>query len=154
MSMMFFLPNILLSGFMFPFAGMPTWARWIGEGLPLTHYLRIVRAIMLKGATLRDVPYDAGALFALMLLAMAIAVLRFRRTLDRGAHLRISHRQGRGRGAMNEACEPIPMSVMNKSMAPDDARHRARTIGFLNWGHLLDHYVLLIYPTVILGFGL
>jgi ABC-2 type transport system permease protein len=82
MSMMFFLPNILLSGFMFPFAGMPGWARWIGEGLPLTHYLRIVRAIMLKGATLADVPYDAAALFALMLLAMAIAVLRFRRTLD------------------------------------------------------------------------
>jgi ABC-2 type transport system permease protein len=82
MSMMFFLPNILLSGFMFPFAGMPAWARWVGEALPLTHYLRIVRAIMLKGATLADVRYDAAALFALMLLAMAIAVLRFRRTLD------------------------------------------------------------------------
>jgi ABC-2 type transport system permease protein len=82
MSMMFFLPNILLSGFMFPFAGMPAWARWIGEGLPLTHYLRIVRAIMLKGAALADVPYDAAALLALTLLAMAIAVLRFRRTLD------------------------------------------------------------------------
>ena len=54
MSMMFFLPNILLSGFMFPFAGMPVWAQWIGECLPLTHYLRIVRAIMLKGATLPD----------------------------------------------------------------------------------------------------
>ena len=51
MSMMFFLPSILLSGFMFPFAGMPVWAQYIGEGLPLTHYLRIVRAIMLKGAT-------------------------------------------------------------------------------------------------------
>ena len=50
MSIMFFLPNILLSGFMFPFAGMPVWAQWIGESLPLTHYLRIVRAIMLKGA--------------------------------------------------------------------------------------------------------
>ena len=50
MSMMFFLPNILLSGFMFPFAGMPVWAQWIGEALPLTHYIRIVRAIMLKGA--------------------------------------------------------------------------------------------------------
>ncbi len=82
MSMMFFLPNILLSGFMFPFAGMPAWARWIGESLPLTHYLRIVRAIMLKGATLPDVRYDAAALFGLMLLAMAIAVMRFRRTLD------------------------------------------------------------------------
>ena len=82
MSMMFFLPNILLSGFMFPFAGMPAWARWVGEALPLTHYLRIVRAIMLKGAMLADVRYDAAALFALMLLAMAIAVLRFRRTLD------------------------------------------------------------------------
>ena len=54
MSMMFFLPNILLSGFMFPFAGMPLWAQWIGEALPLTHFIRIVRAIMLKGSTLAD----------------------------------------------------------------------------------------------------
>jgi ABC-2 type transport system permease protein len=82
MSMMFFLPNILLSGFMFPFAGMPVWAQWIGEALPLTHYIRIVRAIMLKGATIEDLRYDAIALFVLMLIAMTIAVLRFRRTLD------------------------------------------------------------------------
>src|SRR5438034_9158665 len=82
MSMMFFLPNILLSGFMFPFAGMPAWAQWVGEFLPLTHYLRIVRAIMLKGATLPDLQYDTLALAGLMLLAMTIAVTRFRRTLD------------------------------------------------------------------------
>jgi ABC-2 type transport system permease protein len=82
MSMMFFLPNILLSGFMFPFAGMPVWAQWIGEFLPLTHYLRIVRAIMLKGATLPELRYDAVALAGLMLIAMTIAVTRFRRTLD------------------------------------------------------------------------
>jgi ABC-2 type transport system permease protein len=82
MSIMFFLPSILLSGFMFPFMGMPVWAQYIGEGLPLTHYLRIVRAIMLKGAELPNLRYDALALLALMLLAMTIAVLRFRRTLD------------------------------------------------------------------------
>jgi ABC-2 type transport system permease protein len=82
LSMMFFLPSILLSGFMFPFAGMPVWAQYIGEGLPLTHYLRIVRAIMLKGAALQNLEYDMIALFALMLLAMTIAVTRFRRTLD------------------------------------------------------------------------
>jgi ABC-2 type transport system permease protein len=82
MSMMYFLPNILLSGFMFPFAGMPTWAQWIGEALPLTHYLRIVRSIMLKGSTLADLHYDTVALAGLMLIAMAIAVTRFRRTLD------------------------------------------------------------------------
>jgi ABC-2 type transport system permease protein len=82
MSIMFFLPNILLSGFMFPFAGMPIWAQWIGEALPLTHYLRIARAIMLKGATIAEVQYDAVALFILMLFAMAVAVSRFRRTLD------------------------------------------------------------------------
>ncbi len=94
LSMMFFLPSILLSGFMFPFAGillsgfmfpfagMPVWAQYIGEGLPLTHYVRIVRAIMLKGATLQNLQYDTMALFALMLLAMTIAVTRFRRTLD------------------------------------------------------------------------
>src|SRR6266540_3747773 len=82
MSVMFLLPNLLLSGFMFPFAGMPVWAQWIGEFLPLTHYLRIVRAIMLKGATLPDLHYNTLALAGLMLLAMAIAITRFRRTLD------------------------------------------------------------------------
>jgi ABC-2 type transport system permease protein len=82
MSIMFFLPSILLSGFMFPFAGMPVWAQYIGEGLPLTHYVRIVRAIMLKGATLPNLQYDTIALVVLMLLAMTIAVMRFRRTLD------------------------------------------------------------------------
>jgi ABC-2 type transport system permease protein len=82
MSLMFFLPNILLSGFMFPFAGMPQWAQWIGEFLPLTHYLRIVRAIMLKGATLADLHFDTLALAGLMLIAMTIAITRFRRTLD------------------------------------------------------------------------
>jgi ABC-2 type transport system permease protein len=82
MSMMFFLPNILLSGFMFPFAGMPRWAQWIGETLPLTHYLRIVRAIMLKGSTLADLRFDTLALTGLMLIAMTVAVTRFRRTLD------------------------------------------------------------------------
>jgi ABC-2 type transport system permease protein len=82
MSIMFFLPSILLSGFMFPFLGMPVWAQYVGEALPLTHYLRIVRAIMLKGATLQNLEYDAAALVSLMLLAMAIAVMRFRRTLD------------------------------------------------------------------------
>jgi ABC-2 type transport system permease protein len=82
MSIMFFLPSILLSGFMFPFMGMPVWAQYIGEGLPLTHYLRIVRAIMLKGAELPNLRYDALSLLALMLLAMTIAVMRFRRTLD------------------------------------------------------------------------
>jgi ABC-2 type transport system permease protein len=82
MSFMFFLPNILLSGFMFPFAGMPAWAQWVGEGLPLTHYLRIVRAIMLKGASFENLHYDAAAMLVLMLVAMTIAVTRFRRTLD------------------------------------------------------------------------
>ncbi|WP_105383206.1 ABC transporter permease [Neorhizobium alkalisoli] len=82
MAMMFFLPNILLSGFMFPFAGMPGWAQWIGEALPLTHYIRIVRAIMLKGADIATLAYDTGVLAGLMMLAMLIAVRRFRRTLD------------------------------------------------------------------------
>jgi ABC-2 type transport system permease protein len=82
MSFMFFLPNILLSGFMFPFAGMPGWAQVIGEMLPLTHYIRIVRGIMLKGADLYDLHLEALALLALMTLTMTFAVRRFRRTLD------------------------------------------------------------------------
>lgn len=82
MTFMFFLPNILLSGFMFPFAGMPVWAQWIAEGLPLTHYLRMVRGILLKGSTVTDLTFDTGMLVVLMLVAMAIAVARFRQTLD------------------------------------------------------------------------
>jgi ABC-2 type transport system permease protein len=82
MAMMFFLPNILLSGFAFPFLGMPVWAQWVGEGLPLTHFIRIVRGILLKGSTLADLQVEALWLIGLMLLAMTIAVARFRRTLD------------------------------------------------------------------------
>jgi ABC-2 type transport system permease protein len=82
MSMMFFLPNMLLSGFIFPFLGMPRWAQVIGEFLPLTHFIRIVRSIMLKGSTLSQLQYDTLALAGLMALAMVIAVTRFRRTLD------------------------------------------------------------------------
>lgn len=82
MAVMFFLPNILLSGFLFPFAGMPGWAQWIGNALPLTHYLRIVRSIMLKGSTFADLQNEALALSILMLIAMVVAVTRFRRTLD------------------------------------------------------------------------
>ncbi len=82
MAMMYFLPNMLLSGFLFPFAGMPLWAQWVGECLPLTHYLRMVRAVMLKGSTIYDLHYDTIVLAVLMLVAMLIAVTRFRRTLD------------------------------------------------------------------------
>jgi ABC-2 type transport system permease protein len=82
MSMMFFLPNMMLSGFLFPFLGMPRWAQAIGEWLPLTHFLRIVRAIMLKGAMLSQLQYDTLALAGLMGFAMIVAVTRFRRTLD------------------------------------------------------------------------
>jgi ABC-2 type transport system permease protein len=82
MAMMFFLPNMLLSGFLFPFAGMPIWAQWVSEFLPLTHYVRIVRAIMLKGSTLADLQLDSLALAGLMVVAIIIAITRFRRTLD------------------------------------------------------------------------
>jgi ABC-2 type transport system permease protein len=82
MSMMFFLPNMLLSGFVFPFLGMPSWAQAVGEFLPLTHFIRIVRSIMLKGSTLGQLQYDVWALAGLMAIAMIIAVTRFRRTLD------------------------------------------------------------------------
>jgi len=82
MSMMSFLPSMLLSGFLFPFAGMPKWAQYLGEIFPLTHFIRIVRAVMLKGSSLVDLRFDTTALLILMLIAMGIAVTRFRRTLD------------------------------------------------------------------------
>src|SRR3712207_6543726 len=82
MSFFFFLPSMLLSGFMFPFRGMPVWAQYVGEILPLTHYLRLVRGVMLKGATLADLHAEVLALGAFTLAAMGIAVARFRQTLD------------------------------------------------------------------------
>ncbi|GAB4239318.1 MAG: ABC transporter permease [Methyloligellaceae bacterium] len=82
MAFFFFLPNVLLSGFMFPFRGMPGWAQWVGEILPLTHYLRIVRGIMLKGNGLADMMGDVALLIIFTILIMGLALLRFRTTLD------------------------------------------------------------------------
>jgi ABC-2 type transport system permease protein len=78
----FFLPSLLLSGFMFPFRGMPHWAQWIGEALPLTHFLRIVRGVMLKGSTLVDLHVDFLAMTAFALAAVVVAMLQYRQTLD------------------------------------------------------------------------
>jgi ABC-2 type transport system permease protein len=82
MTLFFFLPNVLLSGFMFPFRGMPQWAQWIGEILPLTHFLRIVRAVMLKGAGLADVAAHALPIAVFIAVVGAIALKRYRQTLD------------------------------------------------------------------------
>lgn len=78
----FFLPSLLLSGFMFPYAGMPLWAQWLGEIFPLTHFLRVVRAIMLKGADLGDIGLEVLYLSIFVPLYAGIALLRFRSTLD------------------------------------------------------------------------
>ena len=82
MTMFYFLPNILLSGFMFPFRGMPGWAQAIGEVLPLTHFVRIVRGIMLKGVGWHDVGAEAGAIVAFTVVVGTIAMLRYRQTID------------------------------------------------------------------------
>jgi ABC-2 type transport system permease protein len=78
----FFLPSILLSGFMFPFRGMPVWAQVIGEILPLTHFLRIVRGILLKGNGFAEIASNLWPIALFMLAAGAVAMLRYRRTLD------------------------------------------------------------------------
>ncbi|HQF31031.1 MAG TPA: ABC transporter permease, partial [Hyphomicrobiales bacterium] len=78
----FFLPSILLSGFMFPFRGMPGWAQTIGEILPLTHFLRVIRAVMLKGSDWPAVADEIGILVIFVFVAAGLALLRFRRTLD------------------------------------------------------------------------
>ena len=82
MAFFFFLPSILLSGFMFPFRGMPVWAQWLGEILPLTHFLRIVRGILLKGNGWAEVWPEVWPLAAFMLAAMMLAMVRYKRTLD------------------------------------------------------------------------
>ena len=76
------LPSILLSGFMFPFAGMPGWAQAIGSAIPATHFLRLTRKVMLKGAELADVTQDMVAILAIMAVIVTAAILRYRRTLD------------------------------------------------------------------------
>jgi ABC-2 type transport system permease protein len=78
----FFLPSMLLSGFMFPFSGMPDWAQSLGEFFPLTHFLRVVRAVMLKGADMRAVGFELGVLTLFIPAYALLALLRFRRTLD------------------------------------------------------------------------
>lgn len=78
----FFLPSLLLSGFMFPFRGMPGWAQTLGEIFPLTHFLRIIRAVMLKGADLQGVATPLAALMVFVAVYMLLALMRFRRTLD------------------------------------------------------------------------
>ena len=82
MTMFYFLPNMLLSGFMFPFRGMPVWAQMLGETLPLTHFLRIVRGIMLKGSVLGDFSGQASAIAVFTVVLGLVAMLRYKQTLD------------------------------------------------------------------------
>jgi len=82
MTVFFLLPSILLSGFMFPFRGMPGWAQDIGEALPNTHFLRIVRGILLKGNGAAEIWPDIWPLLIFLGVVGAVALLRYRRTLD------------------------------------------------------------------------
>jgi len=82
MAFFFFLPSILLSGFMFPFRGMPEWAQAVGSCLPNTHFLRIVRGILLKGNGLSEITPELWPLLLFLVVAMAVGVKRYRQTLD------------------------------------------------------------------------
>ncbi len=82
MSFFFFLPSLLLSGFMFPFRGMPDWAQTLGEIFPLTHYLRIVRGILLKGNGLEDAALQMWQITLFTVVVLTIGVMRYRQTLD------------------------------------------------------------------------
>lgn len=82
MSIFYVFPSILLTGFVFPFRGMPAWAQALGEVLPVTHFLRVVRGSLLKGQTLADQWRELSALFAFVCVVTALAMARYRRTLD------------------------------------------------------------------------
>jgi ABC-2 type transport system permease protein len=82
MAFFFFLPSILLSGFMFPFRGMPVWAQWIGSCLPITHFLRIVRGILLKGNGPAEIMPEVWPIALFVAVAMTVGVKRYRQTLD------------------------------------------------------------------------
>ena len=81
-SFFFFLPSLLLSGFMFPFRGMPEWAQMLGSMLPLTHFLRIVRGVLLKGNGPAEIAPHLWPLLTFLIVAIALGVVRYRRTLD------------------------------------------------------------------------
>ena len=81
MAFFFFLPSMLLSGFMFPFDAMPRPAQWIGLALPLTHFLRIARGVLLKGASLESLLGEVAAIAAFMAVALAVATTSFRKRL-------------------------------------------------------------------------
>lgn len=76
------LPSILLSGFMFPFAGMPKLAQWIAEILPMTHFMRLIRGVVLRGASLGELSHEILVLSLFILLAMSFAIVRFKKRLD------------------------------------------------------------------------
>jgi ABC-2 type transport system permease protein len=82
MTMFFFLPSMLLSGFMFPFRGMPQWAQALGEAFPLTHFLRVVRGILLKGSGASEIAQSVWPLAVILALVSTLAMLRYQRTLD------------------------------------------------------------------------
>jgi ABC-2 type transport system permease protein len=82
MTFFFFLPSMLLSGFMFPFRGMPRWAQTVGEALPLTHFLRVVRGVLLKGNGWVEIVPEAWPIALFMLVVIAIGLRTFRSTLD------------------------------------------------------------------------
>ncbi|WP_096704728.1 ABC transporter permease [Magnetospirillum sp. 15-1] len=82
MSFFFFLPSILLSGFMFPFRGMPVWAQWIGELFPLTHFLRVVRGILLKGNGVAEIWPEMWPIIAFVVASAMLALKQYRQTLD------------------------------------------------------------------------
>lgn len=82
MAFFFFLPSLLLSGYMFPFRGMPVWAQYVGECLPLTHFLRVVRGILLKGNGLPECAPDLWPIALFLLVMLSIGIKRYRQTLD------------------------------------------------------------------------
>jgi ABC-2 type transport system permease protein len=82
MTFFYFLPSILLSGFMFPFRGMPQWAQVIGQALPLTHFLRIIRGVLLKGNGWSEITPEVWPIAVFMLVIIAIGLRFFRSTLD------------------------------------------------------------------------
>ncbi|WP_170000839.1 ABC transporter permease [Campylobacter sp. RM16189] len=82
MTYFFFLPSLLLSGYLFPFYGMPAWAQAVGEIFPITHFLRMVRGIWLKGSDLSDFSYDILALTAFLAFSVTLSLFRYKRTLD------------------------------------------------------------------------
>ena len=127
MTFFFFLPSILLSGFMFPFRGMPVWAQWIGETLPLTHFVRLVRGILLKGDAWPELWPSIWPLLLFTLLVITVGLRLYRKTLDKSRQTRPRLRRSAAT-APAVACRAMALKRLHNNQDHDGNQYEYRKL--------------------------